>query len=176
MRIQPLPIALVLLASSAPATSGQTARGGQTPRPAFEVVEATIADIHRAFTTKTLTCRALVDAYLARIDAYDKQGPALNAIVVVNPNARAEAAAADKQFASGGAATLTKRPLHCIPMVVKDNFETIGLQSANGSKSLEGFVSDKDAFQVARIKAAGAIVLAKTNMAEFAFSPQETLS
>ena len=61
-------------------------------------------------------------------------------------------------------------------MVVKDNFETIGLQSANGSKSLEGFVSDKDAFQVARIKAAGAIVIAKTNMAEFAFSPQESLS
>jgi amidase len=61
-------------------------------------------------------------------------------------------------------------------MVVKDNFETIGLQSADGSKSLEGFVSDKDAFLVQRIKAAGAIVLAKTNMAEFAFSPYETLS
>jgi Asp-tRNA(Asn)/Glu-tRNA(Gln) amidotransferase A subunit family amidase len=61
-------------------------------------------------------------------------------------------------------------------MVVKDNFETIGLQSADGSKSLEGFVSDKDAFLVARIKAAGAIIIAKTNMAEFAFSPQETLS
>ena len=61
-------------------------------------------------------------------------------------------------------------------MVVKDNFEPIGLQSADGSKSLEGFVSDKDAFQVARIKTVGAIVIAKTNMAEFAFSPQETLS
>jgi Asp-tRNA(Asn)/Glu-tRNA(Gln) amidotransferase A subunit family amidase len=60
--------------------------------------------------------------------------------------------------------------------VVKDNYETIGLQSADGSKSLEGFVSDKDAFLVARIKAAGAIVIAKTNMAEFAFSPNETLS
>src|SRR6187401_1683981 len=61
-------------------------------------------------------------------------------------------------------------------MVVKDNFETIGLQSANGSKALEGFISNKDAFLVARIKAAGALVIAKTNMAEFAFSPQETLS
>jgi Asp-tRNA(Asn)/Glu-tRNA(Gln) amidotransferase A subunit family amidase len=140
------------------------------------VVEATIADIHRAFAARTLTCRALVDAYLARIDAYDKQGPALNAIVVINPHARAEATAADKLFASAGAASLAKRPLHCVPMVVKDNFETIGLQSANGSKSLQGFISDKDAFQVARIKAAGAIVIAKTNMAEFAFSPQESLS
>jgi len=161
-------VAVMLNGPAAPAT--------EQPRPPFNVVEATIADIHRAFQAKTLTCRALVDAYLARIDAYDKQGPALNAIVVVNPNARAAADAVDKQFASPNAGTFAKRPLHCIPMVVKDNFETIGLQSANGSKSLEGFISDRDAFQVARIKAAGAIVIAKTNMAEFAFSPQESLS
>jgi len=161
-------VAVMLNGPAAPAT--------EQPRPPFNVVEATIADIHRAFQAKTLTCRALVDSYLARIDAYDKQGPALNAIVVVNPNARAAADAVDKQFASPNAGTFAKRPLHCIPMVVKDNFETIGLQSANGSKSLEGFISDRDAFQVARIKAAGAIVIAKTNMAEFAFSPQESLS
>jgi Asp-tRNA(Asn)/Glu-tRNA(Gln) amidotransferase A subunit family amidase len=140
--------------------------------PAFNVVEATIADIHAAFKAKRLTCRALVDAYLARIEAFDKQGPALNAVTVVNPNVRAEADEMDRRYARGG----TVGPLHCIPMVVKDNFETIGLQSANGSKSLEGFISDKDAFQVARIKAAGALVIAKTNMAEFAFSPYETLS
>jgi Asp-tRNA(Asn)/Glu-tRNA(Gln) amidotransferase A subunit family amidase len=140
--------------------------------PRFNVVEATIFQIHAAFKAKTLTCAALVDAYLARIEAYDKTGPALNAVVVVNPQARAAAADLDRRFASGG---LTG-PLHCVPMVVKDNFETIGLQSANGSKSMEGFVSDKDAFQVARIKAAGAIVIAKTNMGEFAFSPYETLS
>src|SRR6185295_8675488 len=115
---------------------------------------------------------ALVDMYLDRIAAYDKKGPALNAIVVVNPNAKKEAQAKDKQFQQKG---LTQ-PLQCIPIVVKDNYETIGLQSADGSKSLEGFVSDKDAFLVARVKAAGAIVIAKTNMAEFAFSPNETLS
>ena len=67
-------------------------------------------------------------------------------------------------------------PLHCIPTIVKDNFETIGLQSANGSLALAGFVSRKDAFQVRRIKDAGAIVLAKSNMAEWAFSPFETIS
>ena len=61
-------------------------------------------------------------------------------------------------------------------MIVKDNFETIGLQSANGSLALEGFVSAKDAFQVKRVKEAGAIVLAKSNMAEWAFSPYETVS
>ena len=140
--------------------------------PPFNVVEASIADIHAAFKAKRLTCVALVNTYLARIQAYDKQGPSLNAVVVTNPDALTRAAELDKLYAQKG---LTG-PLHCIPMVVKDNFETIGLQSANGSKSLEGFVSDKDAFQVARIKAAGAIVIAKTNMAEFAFSPQESLS
>ena len=67
-------------------------------------------------------------------------------------------------------------PLHCIPTIVKDNFETIGLQSAAGSVTMQGFVSDKDAFQVRKIKEAGAIVLAKSNMGEFAFSPQETLN
>jgi amidase len=140
--------------------------------PPFDVVETTISKIHAAFKDKSLTCHALVAAYLARIDAYDKKGPSLNAVVVTNPNALARADELDAQYRQKG---LTG-PLHCIPMVVKDNYETIGLQSANGSKSMEGFVSDKDAFLVARIKAAGAIVIAKTNMAEFAFSPQETLS
>jgi Asp-tRNA(Asn)/Glu-tRNA(Gln) amidotransferase A subunit family amidase len=135
---------------------------------AFDVREATIADIHAAMRAKKLTCRALVEAYLKRIEMYDKQGPALNAIVVVNPNAINEAEAKDRAGMSG--------PLHCIPMVVKDNFETIGLQSADGSITLQGFVSDKDAFQVKKIKEAGAIVLAKSNMGEFAFSPQETLN
>ena len=138
----------------------------------FDVQEATIADIHAAMRAKKLTCRALVEAYLKRIELYDKQGPALNAIVVVNPNAVKEAEAMDRRFAQGGMAG----PLHCIPMIVKDNFETIGLQSANGSLALAGFVSTKDAFQVKRIKEAGAIVLAKSNMAEWAFTPNETLS
>jgi Asp-tRNA(Asn)/Glu-tRNA(Gln) amidotransferase A subunit family amidase len=113
-----------------------------------------------------------VQAYLQRIEKFDKQGPALNAIVVTNPNALKEAEAMDQRFAKGGMVG----PLHCIPMIVKDNFETIGLQSANGSVTLQGFVSDKDAFQVRKIKEAGAIVLAKSNMGEFAFSPQETLN
>ena len=67
-------------------------------------------------------------------------------------------------------------PLHCIPTIVKDNFETAGLQSSNGSLTFEGYVPATDAFQVARIKAAGAIVLAKSNLAEWAFTPNETLS
>jgi len=139
---------------------------------AFQLEETTIARIRAALRAKEITCRALVDAYLSRIAAYDKQGPALNAITLINPEATTLADELDRRFARSGPAG----PLHCIPAIVKDNFETIGLQSAAGSKALEGFVSSKDAFQVRRIKEAGAIVLAKSNMAEFAFSPYETLN
>ncbi|MBE3075260.1 MAG: amidase, partial [Actinobacteria bacterium] len=120
----------------------------------------------------TLTCHALVQQYLARIDAYDKKGPAINALVVLNPDALAQADELDRRYKMSGPVG----PLHCIPLVVKDNFETIGLQSADGSLSLKGFVSNRDAFQVKRVKDAGAIVLAKSNMAEFAFSPYETVN
>src|SRR5258706_14604510 len=148
-----------------------TVAGQRAPAP-FAVEETTIAQIHAAMRDRRLTCHALVDAYLKLTDAYDKQGPAINAIVVVNPSAMKEADELDRRFAQSGAVG----PLHCIPAIVKDNFETIGLQSADGSLSLQGFVSNKDAFLVRRIKEAGAIVLAKSNMAEFAFSPYETVN
>lgn len=143
----------------------------QTPSP-FRVEEATIAEIHAAFRDGRLTCRGLVERYQRRIEAYDKNGPAINALVTLNPGALAEADALDSRFKANGPAG----PLHCIPMIVKDNFETVGLQSSNGSLTFEGYVPATDAFQVARIKAAGAIVLAKSNLAEWAFTPNETLS
>lgn len=143
----------------------------QTPAP-FEVHEATIAQIHDAMKAGRLTCKALVEQYLRRIDVYDKNGPAINAIVITNPEAVRQAEELDRRYAQGGPVG----PLHCIPTIVKDNFETIGLQSANGSLALAGFVSNKDAFQVAQIKRAGAIVIAKSNMAEWAFTPLETVS
>ena len=138
----------------------------------FQIEETTIAEIHAAMKAGRLACHALVGQYLERISAYDKRGPAINAIVQINPEALAEADALDSRFARAG---LTG-PLHCIPAIVKDNFETVGLQSAGGSLSLKGFVSNKDAFLVKKIKEAGAIVLAKSNMAEFAFSPLETVN
>ena len=140
--------------------------------PPFRVEEATIAQIHDALKAGRVTCRAVVEQYLRRIDAYDKNGPAINAIIMTNPEALKQADDLDRRAAQGGFAG----PLHCVPMIVKDNFETIGLQSANGSLALAGFISSKDAFQVRRIKEAGAIVLAKSNMAEWAFTPYETLS
>jgi Asp-tRNA(Asn)/Glu-tRNA(Gln) amidotransferase A subunit family amidase len=137
----------------------------------FEVHEASIADIGRALAAGTVSCRQLVAAYLRRIEAYDRNGPALNAIVQVNAQALARADELDRAQAGGRPAG----PLHCIPVIVKDNFETIGLQSAAGSLALAGFTSPRDAFQVRRLKEAGAIVLAKSNMAEWAFSPYETV-
>ena len=156
-------LAILLLSSSA-ITS-------QTPPP-FRVEEASISDIHAALKGGSVTCRGLVEQYHRRIDTFDKNGPGINAIVLTNPEALAQADALDARAKQSGFAG----PLHCIPMIVKDNFETLGLQSANGSLALAGFVSSKDAFQVRRVKEAGAIVLAKSNMAEWAFTPYETLS
>jgi len=139
----------------------------------FRVQETTIADVHAAIRGGRLTCRALVSAYLRRIELYDKQGPSINAITVVNPDALAVADSLDKRYA---AARQFVGPLHCIPMIVKDNFETIGLQTAAGSLALKDYKPQRDAFLVKRVKEAGAIVLAKSNMAEFAFSPLETVN
>ena len=141
-------------------------------RSRFTVEEATIADIETAMKAGRLTCAALVESYLRRIDAYDKKGPALNAITVINPEARGQAAELDRRMKASGPAG----PLHCIPFIVKDNFETVGLQTAAGSLALKEFDPGRDAFQVRRIKDAGAIVLAKSNMAEWAFSPYETVN
>ena len=96
-------------------------------------------------------------AYLARIAAYDKTGPALNALVVVNPRAVEVADSLDRRFRAAG----LSGPLHCIPTIVKDNFETVDLPVTVGL-SLAGYVSSRDAFQVRRIREAGAIVLAKS--------------
>jgi amidase len=156
---------LLLVAGASAVPTAQTA-------PPFEVHEATIAQIHDAMKAGRLTCKALVEHYLRRIDVFDKNGPAINAIVITNPEAVKQAEELDRRYAQGGPVG----PLHCIPTIVKDNFETIGLQSANGSLALAGFVSNKDAFQVRQIKNAGAIVIAKSNMAEWAFTPLETVS
>lgn len=90
----------------------------------FEVTEATIAQVHAAFKAGTLTCAGLVNLYQKRIDAYDKNGPAINSLILVNPEAGREAAELDRRYAQSG---LTG-PLHCVPVIVKDNFETKGLQ------------------------------------------------
>ena len=167
--IRPVKIALPLSFSIILLVTGI----GQAQRAApFRIEEATIAQIHSALTAGRLTCAALVNQYLERIESFDKKGPAINAITVINPSVRSEASALDARMKVSG---LTG-PLHCVPMIVKDNFETAGLQTAAGSLALKDFDPGRDAFQVKRVKGAGAIVLAKSNMAEWAFSPYETVN
>lgn len=118
-----------------------------------------------------LTARQLVQHYLERIEAYDKRGPALNSLITLNPHALAVADSLDARFRRSG---LTG-PLHGIPVIVKDNYDTRDLPTTAGSLTLAGSIPPDDAFQVRRLREAGAIVLAKSNMAEFAFTPYETV-
>ena len=143
-----------------------------TTSGALRVEETTIANIEAAFKAHRYTCHALVQRYLDRINAYDKRGPAINSLILVNPQAIAIADSLDKRYAASGPVG----DLHCIPMIVKDNYETHDMQTTGGSLALKGWIPAQDATMVHRIREAGAIVLAKSNMAEWAFTPYETVS
>jgi Asp-tRNA(Asn)/Glu-tRNA(Gln) amidotransferase A subunit family amidase len=138
----------------------------------FRLEETTIAQVQAALRDRSLTCRSLVEQYLARIDAHDKKGAALNAIVLVNPDALKTADDLDRRLRQSGAVG----PLHCVPLIVKDNYETFDMPTTAGSLSLKDMRTGKDATVVKRLRDAGAVVIAKSNMAEFAFSPVETIS
>ena len=163
-----LAISLLSVVSGCGGSSGGK-NGGQASR--FEVAEASIDDVHRALVRGDCNCEQVVTAYLARIAAYD-QPSKLNAIVITNPQALATARQLDAEYRKTG----KLRPLHCIPVIVKDNYNTAGLQTTAGSLALEGFAPATDAAMVKSLRAAGAIVLAKSNMAEWAFSPMVTIS
>ncbi len=137
-----------------------------------QLLELTIAEAHEAMLSGSLRARDLVLAYLRRIEAFDKQGPSLNAIIMTNPAALERADALDAALARTGRLT---GPLHGIPFIVKDNYDTFDMPTTAGSASLAGSRPGDDADQVRRIREAGAIVLAKSNLAEFAFTPFETV-
>src|SRR5687767_9308668 len=129
-----------------------------------DLASATIADLNAAFKNGTLTAEALTEMYLARIAAYDKQGPQINAVIALNPKALSEARALDAERKAGK----LRGPLHGIPIVLKDNFNTYDLPTTGGSQLLEGSIPPSDAFVVKKLRDAGAIILAKTNLSEFA--------
>ena len=133
-------------------------------RPAFSVMEATIDDVRAALGSGLTTCRSLVRAYLARIEAYDKSGPALNAVQTVNRRALEEADRLDAMLRASGPAG----PLHCVPVLVKDQVETSDMPTMYGSALFRDFVPKRDATIVRRLRNAGAVILAKTTMGEFA--------
>jgi amidase len=131
----------------------------------FTIEEASIEAIHAAYRAGTATARSVTQAHLDRIAAYDRKGPALGAIIVTNPQALAEAAALDAQWQKTGKLV---GPLHGIPILVKDNYDVAGLQTTAGSAALIGWVPSKDATVVRKLREAGAIILAKTTMSEWA--------
>jgi amidase len=130
----------------------------------FHLQEATIEQIRGELTAGRVSCRALIGHYLKRIDAYDHAGPALNAIQTVNRRALEEADRLDAAYRASGPVG----PLHCIPVLVKDQVETSDLPTTYGSILFKEFTPRRDATVVRKLKAAGAIVIGKTNMGELA--------
>ena len=138
-------------------------RGGNPPG-AFDVMEKSIGELGAALESGVTTSQLLVAGYLARIEANDQRGPALNAMVALNPNAMTRAAELDAERAAGR----VRGPLHGIPVVVKDNYDTADMPTSAGTIALATSVPPDDAFQVQKLREAGAIILGKTNMHELA--------
>lgn len=129
---------------------------------AFELIETTIDKIHAAYLSGETTCRALVQAYLDRIEAYDKRGPAINAIITINPDALKDAERLDDAFKASGMVG----PLHGIPIIVKDQVDVKGMPTTLGSVLFKDYYPDRDAFVIAKLKKAGAVILAKATLGE----------
>ncbi|MAS09306.1 amidase family protein [Salinisphaera sp.] len=132
---------------------------------AFEFVEGTIAQAQAAMQAGTLTCEALVQGYIDRIDAYDDTGPALKSVININPRALDRARTLDMNYAVSG----LSGPLHCVPVLLKDNFDTAEVTTTAGGTALQYNRPTDDAFSVAGIVQAGGIILGKANLDEFAF-------
>jgi amidase len=128
----------------------------------FNVLETTIADVHAAYRSGQLTCRQLVQSYLDRIENYDRHGPAINAIITINPAALKEAERLDAAFKAGGFVG----PLHGVPIIMKDQGDAVGMPTTLGSVLFKDYYPDRDAFVVDKLKKAGAIILAKATLGE----------
>jgi len=125
---------------------------------------ATIADINAAFAKGTLTSERLTQMFLSRIDAYNRKGPMLRAVIMVNPKALETARAMDAERKANG----PRSALHGIPVIIKDNIDTADMPTTGGSVMLEGSIPPDDAFVVKKLREAGAVIIAKANLSEFA--------
>jgi amidase len=168
-------LTLLLVVASAACGGGRAGlspgAGSSSPAPArasgslsFDVAEATIDQLQQAMALGQITSARLVDHYFSRIAAYDRAGPKLNAIISLNPDARADAEALDRERAAGR----VRGPLHGIPIIVKDNYDVAGLPTTGASLALAGLIATADAFQVQKLRAAGAVILGKSNLHELA--------
>ncbi|MGD8843554.1 MAG: amidase family protein, partial [Gammaproteobacteria bacterium] len=168
-----LPLAgLALLLVLVGAGSGCVMLPTQQPdRKAVNFIELDIATAQQALRERRISCEQLTRRYLRRIETYD-QSTGLNAIIYVNPNALERARQLDRQYGSSG----RMQRLHCIPVILKDNFDTADMPTEAGSMAMRGANPPDDAFMVKRLRGQGAIVIGKSNMAEWAFSPYDTVS
>lgn len=139
-----------------------------TAQGAFRVEETSIARIHAAMRRGELSCVALTRAYLRRIAAYDDRGPALNAVIATNPDALAIARRLDRRARGPRGRFRASGPLHCVPILAKDNYDTADMPTTAGHELLAGSTPPDDATMVARLRRAGALILGKTNMDELA--------
>lgn len=138
--------------------------GATATAAGFEVREKSILALQEAQASGQVNARGLVESYVARIEAYDRAGPRLNSIVVINPSALADADALDAERKQRG----PRGPLHGIPILVKDNFDVSGMRTGGGSIALATLQASRDSFQVEQLRKAGAIILGKTTMHELA--------
>ena len=137
----------------------------------FKLEEASIADIQQAVDSGALTYKQLVQMYLARIAAYEDGGPKLNSIITLNPDALKTAAALDKERKTKGKRSV----LHGIPVLLKDNVDTVDMPTTNGSVILKDSIPPDDAHIAKALRDAGAIVLGKASMGEFAGGSYNTV-
>jgi amidase len=157
MRFNGIKIILALL-------SVPFANGAPAPDHSFNLMETSIVAIHKALQDGTLTCHSLVKQYLDRINAYDQRGPALNSMLYINSKILEQADAFDKDFQR----THKLESLGCVPLVLKDNFDTADMPTTAGALTMKGAQPERDAFAVTRLREAGAIILGKANLQEFA--------
>ena len=141
------------------------AAAGQTSLQSFDLEEITLAGLEQGFRSGLFTSRAVTEWYLARIQAMDKDGPRVNAVIELNPEALSIAGAMDRERTGKG----PRGPLHGVPVLIKDNIDTADrMMTTAGSLALEGSIAARDSFVAERLRSAGAVILGKTNLSEWA--------
>jgi amidase len=158
-----LAVALSMALSMTCATVGH-AQSRKTMTSSFQIVETSIDDIHAAMRAGKLTAQQLVQGYLDRIAAYDKGGPNINSIITLNPRALDDARELDAAYKRSGFVG----PLHGIPIVVKDEIDAAGMPTTLGTLVFKDYRPPKDSFVVAKLRKAGAIILGKSTLSEYA--------
>ena len=158
------PVALVALVLFATGCYTPTAPKASPPAPSVEVIELGAIEARDRMTAGTLTSRALTQAYLDRVAAVDQAGPKLNSVIELSTRALADAEALDAERQAGK----VRGPLHGIPVLIKDNIDSVGMVNSAGSLALADNRPTQDAFLVKRLREAGAVILGKTNLSEWA--------